>query len=278
VDQTDQNIFSASPYLVFHPSAATTVRTGYVYTNNWYDDPTAESRYRHSGFFDVSYEMSPKVILNSGYRLDREVSTDYEFYRHEVFIGSRYEYADRSFISAQGGATRTDYDQDDTTTSPFWNVGITHSFDTVTASVASSVKYLDDPLEGSIREYMYGSLTIQKSLPKGSVAVNSFYAEQYNLNDNVWTSERLVAGFNATFELIEHLTGRLGGSFENYRYVVERGTTRRYYADSSLIYSFGNSLSLALTYGYTKFDSAEIATDNMTSNRVILSISKVFNQ
>lgn len=281
VNQTDSNVFTASPYFVLHPSASVTVRTGYTYIDTWYKYTNAESRKQHSGFIDASYEMTSKFFLNSSYKLDRELANTFKFYRHEATIGTRYEYAERSFITAQGGITSEEYDSVDTnayTTSPYWNIGITHTFDTVTAALSSSVRYADDPLGGSLRENIYGFLTIQKSLKKGTITVNSSYSEYFDGKTDVKTGERMVAGMNGVYEIMEHLDCRISFNFVNYRDLTLNGTTKRYYVDSGLRYSFGNNLSIGMSYGYANYESAQITTDNMHGNRVIFDISKVFNQ
>lgn len=279
VNQTDQNIFTVSPYIALQPSPAFSIKTGYIFTDNWYKEPVANPRRRHSAFFDASYEMTSKFFLNSGYRMDRELSSDYSFYRHELFVGPRYEYAEKSFLSVLGGATRSEYDGEGKVfIRPFWNMRLTHSFDTVTASVSSSVRYTDDPLGGAVKEITYGSVNLQKSFSKGNASINSSYSELFDVERNVHTTNRLIAGLNGSYEIFEHLSAKLGFSFEHYRYLDQHGTTRRYYVDGGIGYSFPNNLSLAMNYRYTNYESAEIATDNMVANRVFIEITKYFNQ
>lgn len=276
VNQTDQNLLTVSPYFQFRPTDTISLKTGYVYTNNWYSDPRSPARSRHSGLIELSYTMNPKVLVTTTYRMDREDSSIGRFYRHELYAGPRYEYAERSFISAMGGLSRTDYDRGLEVMNPYWSVGVTHSFDTVTANLSSSIRYTDDPLGGAVRESNYISLSLQKTIHGGSLGIISSYSELYDINRQTTTTERLTAGVNGNYEIYPHLNARVGFTFENYRYVSRHGTTRRYYADTGLTYSFGNDLSLGISYRHAAYDSPQIAEDNMRVNRIILEISKSF--
>lgn len=276
LNQTDQNIGTVSTYLVLHPSARTTLKTGYRYLNTWYKDPQAVSKQDHVGFLTGSYELSSTFFLTGDYTFTREIPVkNSSFYRHEVYIGPRYEYSEKSFIYAQGGFIASDYDNGTRLFNPSWNAGLTHTFDTVTVNVFTGTKYTDDPLGASILETSY-SASLTKNLQRGSLTLKGSYTEFSDAKADLLKNKRYSGGFSSAYELLRDLTGTLGLTYENYQQLLLNGTTDKYFVDCGLSYSFGKELTAGLSYKYIDYSSATITTDNKQVNRVILELKKVF--
>lgn len=275
-NQSDQNIGFVSPYLVLHPTARLTMKTGYRYINTWYKSSTAISKQDHIGFINSAYEVTPKLFLTGDYTFTREIpENNLSFYRHEAYIGPRYEYAERSFIYGQGGLIVSDYDNGKHYLNPSWNAGITHSFDTMTLNLSTGMKYSDDPLGTTTLETSYAA-SLAKSFERGTVTLQGSYTEFSDGNSGQLKNKRYSGGFGSSYELVQDLRGSLGFTYENYRNILVGGTTDKYYLDCGLNYSFGKDLTAGLTYKYINYSSAEIVTDNYRVNRVILEVKKVF--
>jgi hypothetical protein len=282
-NQSDQNVGNVSPYLILRPTAAITIKTGYRYINTWYKDPQAVSKQDHVGFLETTYEVTPRFFANMGYTFTKEKPNSEKsgvasnsFIRHETYLGPRYEYAEKSFIFAQGGAIITNYDNRPETISPSWSAGITHTFDTVTATLNTSVKYSDDPLGGTTTlETTYGG-NITKNFSRGTVILQGSYTEFSDADANKLKNRRYSGGFTSAFELLQDLQGTLGFTYEYYDNLLLVAFTRKYSADCGLNYSFGKELTAGLSYKYIDYSSAKIATDNKQVNRVILEVKKVF--
>lgn len=275
-NQSDQNVGTVSPYLVLHPTARLTLKTGYRYINTWYKDPLAVSKQDHLGFINSSYELSPKFFLTVDYTFTREIPVrNSSFYRHEAYIGPRYEYAEKSFIYAQGGFIASDYDNGTHYFTPTWNAGLTHAFDTVTANVSTGRKYSDDPLGASTLETFYNA-SLTKSLQRGNLTLQGSYTEFSDAKADTLKIKRYSGGFTGAFELMQDLRGTLGFIYENYQDLLLNGTTDKYFMDCGLNYSFGKELTAGLSYKYIDYSSAKIAADNKQINRVILDVKKVF--
>lgn len=274
-NQSDQNVGTVSPYLVLRPTSSMTVRTGYRYKNTWYREPSAVDKRSHVVFLDSSYELTPRLYANLGYTFTREDSSQYGFYRHELSAGPRYEYAEKSFLFAQGGATLTEYDALPQTVDPNWNAGITHAFDMVTVTLSAGVTYTDNPLGSSSQQTTY-SATVKKMLARGDVGLTSSYTEFVDTTTDKMVNKRFSAGGSASYELVQYLRGSLGLTYEHYNDLLLNGYTNRYFVDSSLNYDFGKELTAVLSYKYVDYSSLTIATDNKSVNRVILELRKVF--
>lgn len=285
-NQSDQNIATVSPYLVLHPTLRLAVKSGYRYINTWYKDPAAISKQDHIAFIDNSYELSPKFFLTGNYTFTREIASgnstlstgktvSNDLYRHEAYVGPRYEYADKSFIFAQGGVIITKYDTRQESVNSSWSAGLTHSFDTLTATISTDVKYSDDPLGVSTLETIY-SASLSKTMKRGTLSLQGSYAEFSDTTTDKLKTKRYSGGFTSSYEVIDSLHASLGLIYEYYSDVLLNGITRKYYVDSGLAYSFGKGLSAGLSYKYVDYSSAQIASDNKRVNRIILEAKKSF--
>jgi len=279
--QTDQNVGSVSPYLVLHPSGQLTLKTGYRYTNTWYKDPQAIPNQVNAGFFNSSYEFSPKFFMTGDYTFSREIPRrGLTFNRQEAYLGPRYEYADKSFVFAKGGVIATDFDGGSHQVDPTWNAGLTHTFDPVTANLSTGATYTADPLGTSTLQTSY-SASLTKILQRGSLTLQGSYVKLSTestgvVSGNNQDNNTYSGSLGGTYELLMDLTGNLGLTYQKYHDLNVDGTTDRYFVDCGLNYNFGRDLTAGLSYKYSDYSSAVIAQDNRRVNRVILEAKKVF--
>jgi hypothetical protein len=271
-NQTDSNTVTASPYFVFHPGAQTTIKTGYRYTNVWYRNPAAIDKREHSGFFNASYEYSPKLSFNADYLYTYQSSIN-PYNRHTPSAGLRYEYADKCFIFGQGGYTWVDYRDSPDFNSSYWNAGLTHDFDPYSLTVNVGVQYPEDPLSGFTKETNY-NLALNRTLERGGIGLSVYYSD-YD-GETVDRTKKYGVGLTGNYELTEKLGSRLGANVERYEYRYGSGHTRRIYISPGLTYSLPWESSLSLTYSYIDYHSASRYEDNYAVNRVVLEVRKVF--
>ena len=276
VNQSDQNVATVSPYLVLHPTSRLTLKTGYRYINTWYEKTQAISKQDHIGFISGEYEITPKFFLTADYIFTREIPENASnFYRHEAYLGPRYEYAEKSFIYAKGGFIDTDYDNGTHSFNPAWKAGLIHTFDSVIVDVSTGRDYTEDPLGVSTLSTYY-KVILTKNLQRGTVSLHGSYTEFSDTTLDRITDKRYSGGFNSEYELIRDLRGTLGLTYENYEDMRLNGTTDKYYVGCGLLYDFGNGLTVGLSYKYIDYSSKEIELDNKQVNRVILEVKKVF--
>jgi len=275
-NQTDQNIGIVSPYLVLRPATNLVLKTGYRYINTWYKDPASVSKQDHHGFVDIAYDLSPKVIVTTNYTFTNELpETGNSFYRHEVLAGPRYEYADKSFIFAQGGVTATDYSDGSHALEPAWKAGITHTVDTFVAAATAGTSYTDDPSGDSTFSTSY-ALSLAKNVAQGYVTLRGSYIKYEDAETEQTTTETYAAGFNSSLEILPDIKVNLGLTYENYHDVEIASYTDKYYVDSGISWLTGKDLTLGLYYKLIDYSSAETAADNYRINRVILEVRKTF--
>ena len=277
-NQSDQNVGTVSPYLVLRPAKTVMVKAGYRYINTWYKDPRAISQQSHGGFLDTSYELTPRFFATAGYSITREESetAGSNLTRQEAYLGPRYEYAEKSFIFARGGAIITRYSaQPDSIVNSFWDAGLTHSFDTATLNLKSSVAYAVDPLGVATLDTSYAG-SLAKIFQRGTLTLQGSYNEFSSGITEQLNTKRYSAGLAGSYDLSEDWHGRLGLSFDHYDYPLTGITTRKYTADGALNYQFAKQASIGVNYVYVKYASANPAGDNREVSRGIVEVSKTF--
>lgn len=275
VNQSDQNIFSASPFVRIRSIPQTTVKSGYRYTNTWYKDPSGIDKTEHRAFADLSYEYSPYLTLTAGYIYALQETSVSDFTKHDVFAGLRYEYAEKSFLFAQAGNAWIVNRGGISLSSPVWNAGITHDFGTVVATVSTELRYTEDPLRAASEETTYGA-RIEKRLERGSLAVNASYSDFVDTATDRLENRRYGGGFAVRHELTERLAGSLGFNAERYEQELRAGRTHKFFVDAGLTYLLPESFTLALNYRFIDYSSPQIAADNHRVNRAIVELRKTF--
>ena len=277
VNQSDSNNFTASPYLQFHPSRQTTIKTGYRYNNLWYRDPTAIDHRDHIGYIDVAYEYSPKLTLvaNNTYTHD---SSSEAYNRDIAYIGGKYEYSEKSFINAQGGMIfQNAQKRGNNYNKPYWNAVITHAFNMLTVSLSTGVKFPDDPENGVTMETDY-ALAVTKELRRGNIGLNVSYTEYSGSGIRLDVDKRYSAGITSRYELTTKLYGSLICSVERYDHQLANSYTRRILVNPSLNYTLPDEFSIGLNYTFVDSYSPEIQSDRYQVNRVSFELRKSFGK
>lgn len=275
VNQSDQNIVTASPYFVIRPAPQMNLRLGYRYVNTWYKSPDAIDKTDNIGFAEGTYNVSPKMDVNGGYTFTRDDSTVKDYNKHDVYTGFRYEYADISFLFGQVGGTWIKYSKDSTFIAPFWNAGIKHQFGSFAATINAGVRYYEDPLRTMTQETIYSG-AVDKDFKRGTVGAFLSYAEFVDTEIDRLQTRSSTAGMRGRYELMNDLVASLSFEASRYDHKDTGGYTRRLFADTRLSYAFVKDLTCSLYYMYIDYYSPVIVSDNKQINRVILEIRKVF--
>lgn len=276
VDQSDQNIVTASPFFVIRPTTQTNLRFGYRYVNTWYKSPDAFDRTDHIGFAEGTYNVSTKMNVTGGYTFTRDLAAVNDYNKHDAYLGFRYEYADTSFLFGQGGGTWIKYSNNDSTfIAPFWNAGIKHKFGSVVATINASVRYYEDPVRRTTQETSYSG-AVDRDFKRGAAGVFISYAEFVDTEIDRLLTKSSTAGTKGRYELMKDLVANLSFEASRYDHKDTGSYTRRFFVDTGLSYSFVKDLTCSLYYRFIDYYSPVIVTDNKQINRVILELRKTF--
>jgi hypothetical protein len=301
VNQADQNILTVAPHIEFHPSANFLVKSGYHYTRESYmnassvnNSLTPFNNEEHGAFIATAYELSPNTTITTNFacahvdtgQSNNQVNTGQALSYNQLLptLAIRYEYAAKSFISLEGGYSWFLYDHGHSESYPYWNAGITHSFDHIVVALNTLVKFNTDPLQGSTEEQDV-SARLEKTMNRGSMGLFATYSEFRNNQQDLLDSRNYQIGANIKHELTEKVTGHIDLTGEkvniknnnNINYDIT--APYQFYIGAGLAYTLVNNLTLALDYSYTTYrQSIGSSTNNTEINRVILGLSKSFGE
>ncbi len=275
LNQSDRNVATAEPYVMLHPSERSTFKLAYRFTDTHYFDSPAINKTDHIGMAEATYALTSQLDLTAGYSFTRELSDVDNFNQHQGYGGFRYEYADKSYLFAQGGNTWTNYQKGRRLNSSFWNAGIKHQAATVTASVTTGKHYIEDPLRNILQE-TFVSGTLEKRFNSGSVSISPVFSEYVNTDTDRLQTRKYGATAQGQYEFGASLSGTAAFTAEKYEQPLLGSYTRRFLASTSLSYLIADQLTLTLAYTYVDYYSPGIAADNRHINRGIIELKKVF--
>jgi len=275
VNQSDRNVVTVSPYLTLRVTERIPVKSGYRFIDTRYFGSAGIDKIDHVAFLDAAYELSKRWSLTASYTFTRELADIDNFSQHQALGGFRYEYADKSFLFAQGGNTWTSYDSGHRLNSLAWNAGLTHVFDTVTGTVITGVRYNEDPLRNIMKE-SFVSGVIEKRLNRGSFSFSSMYSEYVLTETDTLQTKKYGATASGQYDFTADLKGRVAFTAERYEQPLLGSYTRRFQADSGFSYLLAKQLVASLSYVYAGYYSPGIAYDNRHVNRAMIEIKKTF--
>lgn len=283
VNQSDQNILAVSPYVMFSPRPNLTVKSGYQFTKATYTGSAAVDMEEHRGFLLTTHELTPRSTVATNFIFAHHVtSQDVSYNRFTPSLGLRFEYADKSFISLEGGYSWFAYGGGNSFNSPYWNAGLTHTFDFMTASVNAGVAYNTDPVRSSTEERKVVA-RLDKALHRGAVGLSMSYTDVMNNETDALLSRKYGIGGSGKYELAEKVVTNLDLVAERIRQYDSAGLTAstgypyRFLIGAGVSYAMANDLSAALNYNRTTYRfSAGSAAGSTDVNRVIVEVRKVF--
>ena len=275
INQVDRNVLTVSPHFALRPAERFPVKFGYRFVDTIYFGSEGIDKTDHIAFLNMAYELSKRFSLTADYLFTREFADIDNFTQHQALGGFRYEYADKSFLFAQAGNTWTRYDSGHSLISVAWNAGITHVLDTVTATVATGVRYNDDPLRNVMKE-KFVSGTLEKRFKRGMSSISPMFSEYVLTKTDILETRKYGATLLGQYEFAADLNGTLSLTAEKYEQPLLDSYTRRILADSSLSYLVAEQLLASISYMYVGYYSPDIAYDNRHVNRVIVEIKKTF--
>lgn len=280
VDQADQNILIVAPYVTFRPSTNLLVISGYHYRNELYIDSPGIDKEEHGAFITAFGDITSKTQVNSDFHYTYTTTgqgPDYD--RFTPSLGFRWQYADQSFITLQGGYSWVLYADGTSFGSPYWNGSITHTFDTMTGSLNALIKYNSDPLRSSTEQRIYSG-TLDKTLRNGTISLFTSYSELRDIQADLLLSTRYGVGGNIKRMLTERTGGHLEFNAEKLEYediTSDMTPPYRFHVAAGVSYAMANELTVSLDYAYVTYrESVDSAADNIEINRAILGLTKAF--
>jgi hypothetical protein len=272
---SDRNVFSLSPYFTFKPTARTSLHTGYRYTNTWYKEDIARDRQAHQVFANVGYQATLRWNLNAGYSTIwesiQEGNDPRREYRHNVFIGTAYQFAPASNVFGRIGTTWREQEGRETTRDLFWNAGLRHALNRYILSLSTGVRYVDDPLQDRVRKETIYAAGLTRPYARGTAALTASYSRF-----DVPSATRYLAGATLNHYLTRRLMANVG-LFAARRRTDNQPRVEEWRTLLGLRYLLMREMFVSLNYQYTDSSSQDpLSDDNFQENRVNLEVRKTF--
>lgn len=275
LNQTDQNVASISPYLLWRLRGDNTLRTGYRFADTRYWGVGIDSR-EHGAFADLNHEITNKFSISAGYVFTNLESQPTQYNRHDISGGFRYEYAERSFIFGQIGNTWQSFNGGADVSYLFWNAGITHDLGVAVATLETRVQAAVDPLSVSTKETSYSG-RLERTLQYGMVGFATSYTEYLNIQTDRMDRRRLSFSGTGRYEILQRLSANLGVTAERFYYTAGTGFPYHLNATTGLSYTFKHDIALSLIYTFdTQRNSIDSTSGAIDVNRVVVEVRKTF--
>ena len=276
LNQTDQNIATVSPYLVWRLRGDNTLKTGYRFSDTRYWNPSGIEKQEHRGFADLTHEVTSKFSLSAGYSFTRLESQPSRYNKHDPYAGFRYEYADKSFVYGQAGNSWQHFDSGLNVDYLFWNAGITHDLRFAVATLETRVSNTEDPLAVSTKETSY-SAKLEKTLERGMIGASASYSEYVNTATDLMDRSKLSFSATGRYELMQDLTASLAATGERFSRKLVTDYPYRFSGVAGLSYAFKDELTLAVTYTHvSQLYALDSAAGANRINKVVVELKKVF--
>ena len=283
VNQTDENIFTVNPYLVFRSESRFTPILGYKYVNTWYKEHNVVSyvgqpvsTVDNIGYAEMMTDLSSTVTFTIGVRYTQDVNDVNSYNKTDVYAGPKYTYAQSSYAFCLIGESFLDFQLETSTTKHMiWDAGITHKYSTVTVAYEMKSDYVPDPVKILRREDFY-TFTVSKTTPRTSYIVLAGLFEWRNAASNhLENSSYLLNGF-LKHALSPTQTIELSESIERLEDDLADTVISLWHSDIKFAQRTLADLILTLEYNYTNSYSHDSYPDNYVNNRFIVGLSKKF--
>jgi hypothetical protein len=292
LNQTDQNIATISPYMLWRLGEKNTLKTGYRYTDTRYWGEGIDRR-EHGAFASLSHEMTSKLTLSAEYAFSRLVSQPTQYNQHDLSGGFRYQYADKSFLFGQVGNSWLNFNSGNKTSFIFWHAGVTHDFKVVVATFETRSQISVDPLAVSTKEtgsqFSVDPLAVttkqtsysgrlEKALQRGMVGLAVSYTEYENIEStDAKRRHRLSFSGTGKYEVSQDLTASLYATVERTNRLLASDTPYRFTGALGLSYAFKKDLILGVTYTYvTNRQELDTTAGSIDINKAVVELKKTF--
>ncbi|WP_136514428.1 TIGR03016 family PEP-CTERM system-associated outer membrane protein [Geomonas edaphica] len=271
VDQTLQNNALIAPYLTWHLSANSTLKTGYRYRDTRYWSGTGIDKTEHDGYAEWSRELSEGLVLSATYNYARVASATDALERHEAYGGLRYDYGTGNFLYGKAGYNWQSFDSGTSTGDPFWDAGLGRDFRLLTVALGTKVQYNEDPETLSTRNIEHYA-TISRTFERGMAALNTSYS-RYEKQGTVVrdVQKKVFVGASGRYELLSQLMLNLALSGDHLSRAA--GTDFAYHLNGGvgLDYALSRQVVVGTNYSYISYrNDLASAAGGANVNRVIV--------
>lgn len=272
LDQVQRNTFSFSTFITPRLGERGQLKTGYAYNNIWYEK-RGESKNIHAGFADLTYELSDRMELLSGYGYTLQLAGSGDLDRHVAYLGLGFQFAANSVVFVKAGPRFTHYHESGaSSTKLFWDAGWTHDFGRLLLEARSGLDAEDDPDSGDTYDKRYGTIRLTKEFDRSSVGVFATL-EDYDQEDSD-SIRRTYAGLTLGHDLTPRLKGV--ASIARDLRTEDSDDRVRWYGSVVFRYALAEDLAAEAWYRHKDVLNSEDDDDDYAVHRIGVRLTKQF--
>ncbi len=274
-NQSDQNIFSLSPYVQLATSKRGTFKGGYQFVMTTYLDDEGVDKFGHTLFAEQSFELTSHINARGGYRYLNADTDELDYDKQDIWGGLRFEFDEDSYLSANVGYTWIDFVEEDKQNDLFWDLALTRDFNVLVATLGAGISYVEDP-EGTVLREEGCRLALSRDWTRSRLSASVSWSDFYDADIDLRDTRR----YGGTGSFQHEITSRLSGTlvFSGFKYEEETDDTwtRRLIGSAALAYLLADDFTSTLTLYRIDSHSPELPDDRFETNRIFFELKKVF--
>ena len=280
VNQTDRNIFFASPYVKRDLSPRTTFLAGYGYRNTWYKDPAAVGTTEYLGYVQFARELSSRLTTTVEVRsnnVDFKRTDRRVHYRdEEALLTGRYEYAADSVVSLGAGNSWWTLDYGQRVQRVFWEGVLRHSEGSAKFSMEAGTRFVPDPTAVVRREDRFGA-AVKKEEQRFTVQMAGSFREYRDVTTNTLQETDTGISVFLGHQLSDTTNVNLDVAVDQYRsQLAAASSLTRYLGGLELVYLRSKTATISLSYRRGETHAPDNPSAGYYNNRIILEAHKTF--
>jgi len=275
-DLIDQNNFQFTPYVVFQPGKATSIKTGYRYQHYAYSKNTGTNKTNNNLFGYLEHGINPNWQFDAKYDYQNEnPHSGPGLERHRGLVGATWDYAEGSKTFAHFGPMYTTF-EDSTrkaTTSLAWDIGLVHALEASVFKLNSSLALDEDPESGESIERRFIAVAWEKNFKRTNLEIALSYNEYSNTGESSYSGawRPSITGSHSLSERTQLLFGTSMDIKSN-----KSNDSNRLYANAGLQYEFAENFSGEVMYRYKTAHTENSPSGTYQVNRLSLSMTAKF--
>jgi hypothetical protein len=276
LNQTEENIFTVTPYLYLSSGPSQTIKMGYQYAATWYKDPTAIGSIEHVGYLSMSSPLSSNLAIMGDIRYTRGLNSLSGYFKTDIITGPVYTYAPSSAIFCELGETWLRFAGYENIHHLLWDLGISHHYSTMTLKVETKTDYIPDPLSALKRvDLLEATLTKESTTRTSLSGLVGWYEYRNPATEHLETTAYSLSGqmrhvltprWTVSGEISNTILHDYLQAADTYIYQIMTRFERKMLAD----------LTFAMNYSYAYNYSPDIYSQNSRNNRFVVSLIKRF--
>ncbi|WP_158946407.1 TIGR03016 family PEP-CTERM system-associated outer membrane protein [Pseudodesulfovibrio cashew] len=273
VNTTDQNTFGVKPYFVIPLQERTNLTAGGEFRDIWYSKEGSVDKRNYRLFSDLTHDLTERWSLTGGAGFEMQDPRFEEggFKRYNLVIGTKYSYAEGSYVELNWKPTYTDFTIQGASNKQYnpYSLNLVHAFSgTLSASASTSMYFSEDPSSADTLNTFTHKVSLSQQYDRGEITCSLAYND-YENNDSISRSTYWRPSLGGTHSLTERLALRYNAYVDMHS---NPDSDKYIFSMLGLSYSLSASTSASLSYRFKNSDKQGSAND-YTSNTLGLTLS-----